>query len=125
MRKSRSLVGNLNLAKEYAPRAATKMGMTVEGMVTISEFKSALLRGAVGWFQAPKKPPSVGLKTSKFHQPFKISGKGLIDAMKTPKNGIIQTSETTHAMIWVKIVNFFASLSLATMFSRLNFSPSY
>jgi hypothetical protein len=120
-----SLVGNLNLAKEYAPRAETNMGMTVEGMVTTSEFNRALLRGAVGWFQAPRKPLSVGLKTSKFHQPFKISGKGLIDAMNTPKNGIIQTSETVHAMIWVKIVNFFTSLSLETMLNRLNFSPSF
>ncbi len=124
MRKSRSLVGNLNLAKEYAPRAATSMGMKVEGMVTMREFRRALLRGAVGWFQAPRKPLSVGLKTSKFHQPFKISGKGLIDAMTTPRNGIIQISETAHAIIWVKIVNFFAFFSLATMSSLLNFSPS-
>jgi hypothetical protein len=90
VRKSRSRVGNLNLAKEYAPRAATKMGMTVEGMVTISEFRSALLKGAVGWFQAPRKPPS----------------------------------ETAQATIWVKIVDFFVSLSRATMSGSLSFSPS-
>lgn len=99
VRNSKSLVGNLNLEKTYAPKAATNMGIKVEGMVTISEFSRALLRGADGWFHASRKPLNVGLKTSKFHQPFRISGNGLIDAIMIPSNGIIQTNETVQAII--------------------------
>jgi len=71
----------------------------VDGITTMKELSMPLLRGYVGSFQAVTKLFSEGLKGSKIHQPRRISLKGLIEAMKTPRNGSIHSNATDHAIM--------------------------
>jgi len=73
--------------------------MMVDGTATMKELITPLLSGQLGLFQASIKLFSDGLKLSKVHQPRRISPKGLIEAMKTPRNGSIHSIATDHAMM--------------------------
>jgi hypothetical protein len=80
--------------------------MKVDGIAVRNEFRMPRLNGKSRWFQAVKKLPSVGWNSAKFHHPNKISSKGLIEVIKTLKNGIIQMRAADHAIMWTITVVF-------------------
>src|SRR6266508_1923872 len=81
-----------------------KIGIAVDGIATMKEFRMPLHIGVSGSVQVVTKFLAVGLKGSTTHQPCRISPTGRIDVIRTPRNGSNQTNPTPHATAWIAIV---------------------